>query len=87
MTTRYLRGLADTRAATPAQIAIAWVLSQGEDIVPLVGMSKPSRLPENLGAIDLDLTPSDIDTLNDAFPPGAIVGGRYPEALLSHVAS
>ena len=82
-----LRGLADTRAATPAQIAIAWVLSQGEDIVPLVGMSKPSRLPENLGAIDLDLTPSDLDTLNDAFPPGAIVGGRYPEALLSHVAS
>ena len=82
-----LQGLADQKGATPAQIAIAWVLSQGEDIVPLVGMSKPSRLPENLGAVDLVLTPDDLKTLDEAFPNGAIVGGRYPEALLSHVAS
>ena len=82
-----LRGLADKTGATPAQVAIAWVLSKGEDIVPLVGMSKPSRLPENLGALDLDLTPGDLKALDDAFPQGAIVGGRYPEALLSHVAS
>ena len=82
-----LQGLAAQKGVTPAQIAIAWVLSQGEDIVPLVGMSKPSRLPENLGAVDLMLTPDDLKTLDEAFPNGAIVGGRYPEALLSHVAS
>ena len=82
-----LQGLAAQKGVTPAQIAIAWVLSQGEDIVPLVGMSKPSRLPENLGAVDLVLTPDDLKTLDEAFPNGAIVGGRYPEALLSHVAS
>ena len=50
-------------------------------------MSSRSRLPENLGALDVELTPEDLAQLERAFPPGAIVGGRYPEALLSHVAS
>ncbi len=82
-----LRSIAEAKGATPAQVAIAWVLASGEDLVPLVGMSNRSRLPENLGAIDLDLGADDLAQLNAVFPPGAIAGGRYPEALLSHVAS
>jgi aryl-alcohol dehydrogenase-like predicted oxidoreductase len=82
-----LRTLADSKGATPAQIAIAWVLAQGDDIVPLVGMSNRSRVPENLGAIDLVLTPEDLATLGRVFAPGAIAGTRYPEAALGSIAS
>lgn len=82
-----LRALADRKGATPAQIAISWVLAQGQDIVPLVGMSSRTRLPENLGALTLELTKDDLAALGSAFAPGAIVGDRYPEALKSHVAS
>lgn len=82
-----LRSLAARRGVTPAQVAIAWVLAQGTDIVPLVGMSNPARLPENLPALTLELTRDDLDALNDAFPVGAIVGDRYPAALVHHAAS
>ncbi len=82
-----LRGLAERNGATPAQIAIAWVLAQGEDIVPLVGMSSPSRLPENLRAADLKLTAEDLAALDQAFAPGAIAGSRAPEAMRSQIAS
>ena len=82
-----LRAIAARKGATPAQVAIAWVLSRGEDMVPLVGMSSRDRLPENLGALDLQLSQEDLAALEQAFPQGAIVGDRYPGALLSHVAS
>ena len=82
-----LRDLAKRRGATPAQVAIAWVLAQGDDIVPLVGMSSPSRLPENLRAADLELAPEDLAALDQAFAPGAIAGSRAPEAMRSQIAS
>lgn len=82
-----LRVLADRKGTTPAQVAIAWVLAQGRDIVPLIGMSNRTRLPENLGALTLELTGDDLAVLGSAFAPGAIAGDRYPEALKSHVAS
>ncbi|MGE4431142.1 MAG: aldo/keto reductase [Sphingobium sp.] len=82
-----LRAIAERKGATPAQIAVAWVLAQGDDLVPLVGMSNRSRLPENLGALDLDLTPEDLADLDRAFAPGAIAGSRYPEGLRGNVAS
>jgi aryl-alcohol dehydrogenase-like predicted oxidoreductase len=81
--TTLLKELAAAKGFTPAQIAIAWVLSQGDDIVPLVGMSRPSRLPENLAALDILLSPDELAQLDGAFAPGAIIGDRYPAALMS----
>ncbi len=82
-----LRRIAEASGRTPAQIAIAWVLAQGPDIVPLVGMSSRRRVPENLGAIDVALTKADLAALGAAFAPGAIAGERYPEAVRGQIAS
>jgi aryl-alcohol dehydrogenase-like predicted oxidoreductase len=78
-----LKELAAAKGFTPAQIAIAWVLSQGDDIVPIVGMSRPSRLPENLATLDILLSPDELAQLDGAFAPGAIIGDRYPAPLMS----
>ena len=82
-----LRHVADAKGATPAQIAIAWVLAQGPDIVPIVGMSRRERLPENLAALEIRLSPDDLATLDALFHSDAIVGGRYPAALAAIAAS
>ena len=71
-----LESLARSKGKTSAQVAIAWVLSRGDDIVPLVGMSRRSRLPENLGALDVVLDADDLAALDRAFAPGAILGSR-----------
>ena len=72
-----LRELADARGASVAQIAIAWVLARGEDIVPLVGARTRERLMEALGALNGALSTDDLATLERAFPPGAAAGERY----------
>jgi aryl-alcohol dehydrogenase-like predicted oxidoreductase len=73
-----LRTLAETKQATVAQIAIAWVLAQGEDIVALVGARTPKRLRETLGAQRLELSVDDLTDLERAIPPDAAIGDRYP---------
>jgi aryl-alcohol dehydrogenase-like predicted oxidoreductase len=73
-----LKELAAAREASPAQVAIAWVLSRGDDIVPLIGMSRPGRLPENLATVDMQLSPGELAMLDEAFAPGAIAGDRQP---------
>jgi aryl-alcohol dehydrogenase-like predicted oxidoreductase len=82
-----LRRIADDVGASPAQVAIAWVAAQGNDIVPLVGARRRDRLAEALGALDLKLTPAHLAALADAFPPGVAAGARYPEAQLAHMDS
>jgi len=82
-----LRRVADDVGASPAQVAIAWVAAQGNDIVPLVGARRRDRLAEALGALDVKLTPAHLATLADAFPPGVAAGARYPEAQLAHMDS
>ena len=72
-----LRGIAVGKGATVAQVAIAWALSRGEDIVPLVGARRRDRLAEALGALDLTLTPDDLANIEAALPPGAAAGDRY----------
>jgi aryl-alcohol dehydrogenase-like predicted oxidoreductase len=72
-----LRAVAEARGATAAQVAIAWVLARGEDIVPLVGARRRDRLAESLGALDLELTADDLAAIERAVPPGAAAGGRY----------
>jgi aryl-alcohol dehydrogenase-like predicted oxidoreductase len=78
-----LRAIADSRGATVAQVAIAWVLAQGEDIVPLVGARRRDRLHEALGAQDLTLGADDLAAIEGAFPAGAAAGSRYPEPAMA----
>lgn len=82
-----LRAIAEEVGATPAQVAIAWVAAQGNDIVPLVGARRRERLTEALGALDVKLTNAHLAVLAKAFPPGAASGNRYPEAQLAHMDS
>ncbi|MBU8546293.1 MULTISPECIES: aldo/keto reductase [Roseomonadaceae] len=72
-----LAGVAEERGATPAQLAIAWVLAQGPHIIPLVGARTPTRLAESLGALALRLTPEDLAALEAAVPAEAVAGTRY----------
>lgn len=74
-----LRQVAETRGASVAQIAIAWVLAQGGDIFPLIGARSRDRLTEALGALDLALSASDIAAIEAAAPKGAAAGQRYAE--------
>lgn len=68
--------------ATPAQVAIAWALAQGDDIVPIPGTKRRTYLEENLGALDLTLSDADLADLAAAFPPGITAGDRYPAKQL-----
>jgi aryl-alcohol dehydrogenase-like predicted oxidoreductase len=72
-----LKTMAKKKGYTPAQLAIAWVNAQGDDIMPLVSMSRRSRLPENIQAMEIVFTPEEMNTLNTHFSPGAIAGGTY----------
>jgi len=72
-----LKQLAKGKGFTPTQIAIAWVNAQGDHMMPLVSMSRRSRLPENTAAMDIVFTPEEMNILNTTFAPGAILGGTY----------
>ncbi|CAA9256583.1 MAG: Oxidoreductase, aldo/keto reductase family [uncultured Acetobacteraceae bacterium] len=72
-----LRRVAEARGATPAQLAIAWALSRGEDVLPLVGARRRDRLAEALGAADLVLSPEEIAAIEAAVPAAAVAGSRY----------
>ncbi len=82
-----LRAIAAEIGASPAQVAIAWVAAQGNDVVPLVGARRRDRLTEALGALDVKLTPKHLAALAEAFPPGVASGERYPESQLAHMDS
>jgi aryl-alcohol dehydrogenase-like predicted oxidoreductase len=78
-----LRELAGARGATVAQLAIAWVLAQGEDIVPLVGARRRERLQEALGALEHPLDAADLERVARAVPVGAAAGARYAESQMA----
>jgi aryl-alcohol dehydrogenase-like predicted oxidoreductase len=82
-----LRAVADERDATVAQVAIAWVLSRGEDIVPLVGARRRERLSESLGAVGLTLGENDLAAIEAAVPAGAAAGTRYDATQMSFLDS
>jgi aryl-alcohol dehydrogenase-like predicted oxidoreductase len=73
-----LRGVAQTRGVSVAQIAIAWVMAQGDDILPVIGARRPDRLTEALGALDITLSAADLAAIEQAAPKGAAAGDRYP---------
>ena len=68
--------------ATPAQVALAWVLGQGGDIVPIPGTKRRGYLEENLGALAVALSPADLRRIGEAFDPSDVAGDRYPETAL-----
>jgi aryl-alcohol dehydrogenase-like predicted oxidoreductase len=82
-----LRAVAEAKGATPAQAAIAWVLSRGNDIVPIVGSRTRAQLAEALGALELTLGPDDVVELERAMPADAAAGGRYPEQAMAQLDS
>jgi len=78
-----LREIAKAKGVTVAQIAIAWVLRRGEDIVPLIGARTRERLAEALGALEVELGESDLEALERAVPRDAAAGDRYPQAQMA----
>jgi aryl-alcohol dehydrogenase-like predicted oxidoreductase len=77
--------IAEQKRCTPAQLALAWVLSHGTDIVPIPGTKRPRFISENIGALAVTLTPADLQRINDVFPHGVAAGERYPAAALQAV--
>jgi aryl-alcohol dehydrogenase-like predicted oxidoreductase len=74
-----VRQIAEEIACAPAQLALAWVLAQGQDIVPIPGTKHPRYLEENIGALNVHLTDGQLRRLDEAFPVGVPAGERYPE--------
>jgi aryl-alcohol dehydrogenase-like predicted oxidoreductase len=81
-----LRALAAAKGRTAAQIALAWVLAQGEDVVPIPGTKRRIYLEENVAALDVRLDAPDLARLDRAFPPGVTAGERYPAGQMKRVA-
>jgi aryl-alcohol dehydrogenase-like predicted oxidoreductase len=82
-----LRAIAQDRGVTVAQLAVAWVLSRGDDIVPLIGARTRERLAESLGALGVELSADDLARIEQAVPPGAAAGDRYQPAQMAHLDS
>ncbi|MGP3949069.1 aldo/keto reductase [Streptomyces sp. 7N604] len=78
---RELTALADARGITVTQLALAWLLAQGDDIVPIPGTRNPQRLAENVAAADITLTPENLARVQEILPHGA-AGSRYPDAMM-----
>ncbi len=78
-----ITAVAASKKCTPAQLAPAWVLARGDDIVPIPGTKRRSYLDENLGALNVVLTKKDLARIDRALPQGAAAGGRYPEASMA----
>jgi aryl-alcohol dehydrogenase-like predicted oxidoreductase len=80
-----VRELAASKGATPSQLAIAWVLAQGDDVVPIPGTKRRSYLEENLGALDVELTPEDLAAIEEVTPRGSVAGARYNPEMMANV--
>ena len=76
---RIVEEVAAEKGATPSQVALAWVLAQGQDIVPIPGTKRRSYLEENAAAAAIELSPADVERLERAFPVGVAAGDRYPD--------
>jgi aryl-alcohol dehydrogenase-like predicted oxidoreductase len=77
-----LQAIAEARGITPAQLALAWLLAQGDDIVPIPGTARPEHLEQNIAAALLQLAPEELASIGESFPPGAAAGDRYADMSL-----
>jgi aryl-alcohol dehydrogenase-like predicted oxidoreductase len=82
---KQVEAMAQEKGCTPAQLALAWVLAQGHDVVPIPGTKRRSRLDENLGALDVPLSRDDLATIERIFPLQAVAGERYGAAGMAHI--
>jgi aryl-alcohol dehydrogenase-like predicted oxidoreductase len=80
-----VREIAEAKGVTPSQLALAWVLSRGEDIVPIPGTKRVKYLEENVAAADVELTAEELERIEAAFPKGATSGERYPAPAMSAI--
>jgi aryl-alcohol dehydrogenase-like predicted oxidoreductase len=80
---RKVKDLAQEKRCTPSQLALAWVLAQGNDIVPIPGTKRRKYLEENAAAVEVQLTKEDIARIDEVFPPDSASGSRYPEHMMS----
>jgi len=74
--------IAKEKGCTPSQLALAWDLAQGDDIVPIPGTKRRKYLEENIAAVDVQLTPADLSRIEDLMPRGSASGPRYPETVM-----
>jgi aryl-alcohol dehydrogenase-like predicted oxidoreductase len=81
---RRVEELAEAKGVTAAQLALAWVLAKGEDVVPIPGTTRAERVEENIGALEVELSEDDLRSLDEIAPVGAAAGDRYPE-LMAHL--
>jgi aryl-alcohol dehydrogenase-like predicted oxidoreductase len=72
-----IREIAEAKGCTPGQLALAWVLAQGEDVAPIPGTKRITYLEQNVDALSVSLTPEDLATLDEAVPRDAVAGPRY----------
>ena len=79
----HVKNLAQTKGCSPAQLALAWVIAQGDDIVPIPGTKRVRYLEDNLGALNIALTPEELAQIDHLFPPGAAQGERYAESMMA----
>ncbi len=77
--------IAKQKHCTPSQLALAWVLAQGDDIVPIPGTKRRKYLEENVGALDVKLTKDDLAKIDEVIPPHSAAGNRYPEHMMASV--
>jgi aryl-alcohol dehydrogenase-like predicted oxidoreductase len=80
-----VRRLAGEKGATPAQLAIAWVLAQGDDVVPIPGTKRRRYLEEDLAALQVRLDPSDLAAIDEVAPRDAVAGDRYTPVMMARV--
>jgi aryl-alcohol dehydrogenase-like predicted oxidoreductase len=80
-----VEAIAKEKGCTPAQLAIAWLLAQGKDIVPIPGTKRTDRIEENIGALSVKLSPQDVARIGAAVPAGSAAGLRYPEGAMKRV--
>lgn len=77
-----IEAIAKRKGCTTAQLALAWVLAQGDDVLTIPGTKQAKRLHENLGALNVTLSPDEVKEISDTVPAGSVAGTRYPEAQL-----
>ncbi|HEY3567616.1 MAG TPA: aldo/keto reductase [Thermoanaerobaculia bacterium] len=82
---KHIEEIAKSKNCTPAQLALAWVLAQGDDLVPIPGTKRRKYLEENVGALDVTLTADDLQRIDEVAPKGVAAGMRYPEAMMATV--
>jgi aryl-alcohol dehydrogenase-like predicted oxidoreductase len=79
----HVKNIAKRKGCSPAQLALSWVLAQGQDIVPIPGTKRLRYLEDNMGAVDVSLSADELAQINSLFPPGAAQGERYAESMMA----